>query len=121
MTADGHPFTNGDEIVISGGQMTQVIGNRYVVANATVNTFELQGINTTGFTPYVSDGFVFPYYTQGGIITELEFYEGQVWKRAYAGGMGYWHQIQIVQDENNTPFRLHATMTYFKKTGSRMI
>lgn len=121
VTASGHPFIDGDEIVISGGQMTQVIGNRYVVADATVDTFELQGVNTTGFTPYVSDGVVFPYYEGGGIITELPFYEGKVWKRAYAGGMGYWHQVEILQQENNTPFRLHGMIPYFKKTGDRMI
>ena len=36
--------------------MTELNGNTYTVANATANTFELQGIDSTAFTAYVSGG-----------------------------------------------------------------
>jgi len=121
VTAPGHPFFDGKEIIISGGDMTEVISNIYIVANATVDTFELRGINTSGYTPYTSGGVVFPSYTGGGIVAELPFYSGKVWKRAYAGGVGYWHQVRVFQQESNSPFRLHAMMPWFKQTGGRMI
>ena len=121
VTAAGHPFANGMEVVISGGDMVEVIGNRYVVANATVNTFELEGVDTTGFTAYTTGGVVFHYYQGGGVVTELPYYEGKIWKRAYGGGVGYWHQIRIYQENNNSPFRVHGFMPWFKRTGSRMI
>jgi hypothetical protein len=121
VTAADHPFADGMEVVISGGDMTEVIGNLYVVANATEDTFELEGIDSTGFTAYTTGGVVFPYYTGGGKITELPFYQGKIWKRVYGGGSGYWHQLEIVQDESNTPFKLYGMMPWFKRTGGRMI
>lgn len=57
VTATGHPFVNGDKVSISGVVgMTQLNGNVYTVANKTTNTFELSGINGTGFGAYTSGG-----------------------------------------------------------------
>lgn len=57
VTATGHPFVNGDKVSISGVVgMTQLNGNVYTVANKATNTFELSGINGTGFTAYTSGG-----------------------------------------------------------------
>lgn len=53
---------NGDQIVIQGvSGMTEVNfdgSNIYTVANIAGNTFELQGIDTTGFGAYASGGTV---------------------------------------------------------------
>lgn len=55
----GHPFTNGQTVVIYDVQgMTQVNGNSYIIAGATGTTFQLSGINSTGFTAYTSGGDV---------------------------------------------------------------
>jgi len=57
VTANGHQWTNGDRITITGVVgMTQLNTNTYTVANKTTNTFELSGTNTTGFTAYASGG-----------------------------------------------------------------
>ena len=62
VTASSHGYDNGDEVVITGvSGMTEVNGKRFLVADKTTNTFELQDkdavdINSTGFTAYSSGG-----------------------------------------------------------------
>src|SRR5262245_47939222 len=59
VTANGHGFSNGDFVLIAGVVgMTQVNNRRFVVANATANTFELSGINTAIYSNYLSGGTV---------------------------------------------------------------
>ncbi len=61
VTATAHPFSDGQQVFISNvvgmieinSTVSQV---RYTVANSTANTFELLGINGTGFTAYTSGG-----------------------------------------------------------------
>lgn len=56
-TSAAHTFANGETITPSGVVgMTQVNGNAYVIGNVTSNTFELNGIDSTGFTAYASGG-----------------------------------------------------------------
>lgn len=62
VTANGHGYSNGDEVFISGVVgMTEVNGKSFIVTNKAANTFELYdvdgvAVNTTGFTTYVSGG-----------------------------------------------------------------
>ena len=62
VTATSHGYENGDEVLISGvGGMTEVNGKRFLVADKTTNTFELQDkdgtdINSSAFTTYTSGG-----------------------------------------------------------------
>jgi hypothetical protein len=62
VTASSHNYSNGDEVLISGvSGMTEVNGKRFLVADKTTNTFELQDkdgvdINSSGFTAYSSGG-----------------------------------------------------------------
>jgi hypothetical protein len=62
VTATSHGYENGDEVLISGvSGMTEVNGKRFLVADKTTNTFELQDkdgvdINSTSFTAYSSGG-----------------------------------------------------------------
>lgn len=54
-------YANGDSVYIDGVVgMTQVNGREFIVANVNVgaNTFELSGINSTGYTVYSSGGTV---------------------------------------------------------------
>lgn len=58
-------YANGDRVVITGVVgMTQVNNREFTVANvnAGANTFELSGINSTGFGAYVSGGSVAEIY-----------------------------------------------------------
>ena len=62
VTATSHGYSNGDEVVITGVVgMTEVNGKRFLVADKTTNTFELQDkdgvdINSSAFTAYSSGG-----------------------------------------------------------------
>jgi len=62
VTATSHGYSNGDEVVITAvGGMTEVNGKRFLVADKTTNTFELQDkdgvdINSSTFTTYTSGG-----------------------------------------------------------------
>jgi hypothetical protein len=57
VTITSHTFTNGDRIFVSGvAGMTQLNNREFTVANATTNTFELSGIDSTGFDAYTSGG-----------------------------------------------------------------
>jgi hypothetical protein len=62
VTASSHGYENGDEVVITAvGGMTEVNGKRFLVADKTTNTFELQDkdgvdINSSSFTTYTSGG-----------------------------------------------------------------
>ena len=61
-TSTAHGYTDGDAVDISGiTGMTELNGKRFLVANKTSNTFELQDengddVDTSAYTTYVSDG-----------------------------------------------------------------
>lgn len=57
VTATGHPFSNGDRVLIeSVGGMTQINNLSHTVANATANTFELLAVDSTAYGAYTSGG-----------------------------------------------------------------
>ena len=57
VTATSHGYSNGDHVWINSVVgMTEVNGRRFTVANVTTNTFELSGVNTSGYTAYSSGG-----------------------------------------------------------------
>jgi hypothetical protein len=57
VTVTAHGFSNGDKIYITGvGGMTQVNNLEFTVAGITANTFQLSGINSTGYTTFTSGG-----------------------------------------------------------------
>lgn len=59
VTSVAHPYSNGDSVYIANVVgMIEVNGAFYTVANAAANTFELSGINSTGFGAYVSGGII---------------------------------------------------------------
>ena len=57
VTAEGHGFTSGDEVYLENiGGMTELNGGRYTANVLTADTFELTGIDSTGFTAFTSGG-----------------------------------------------------------------
>lgn len=57
ITANSHGFSTGETVEINSvGGMTELNGRRYRVGATTTNTFELSGIDGTGYTTYTSGG-----------------------------------------------------------------
>ena len=91
ITAANHGLSNTDAIgIFDVAGMTQLNGNGYTVANATTNTFQLSGVNGTGYSTYTSGGSIraainsSDFTTYGGevrerttTITGLDHLEGQ--------------------------------------------
>lgn len=76
ITATAHPHSNGDIVRINDiTGMTELNGNEYTVANITANTYELTGVDGTGFTAYVSGGVSSRVVTA---ISGLDHLEGEV-------------------------------------------
>lgn len=58
-----HGYSNGDRVFIANALgMTQVDNREFTVAGATADTFELSGVDATGFDDYVSGGTVAKIY-----------------------------------------------------------
>lgn len=53
-TATSHGLANGDVVVLAAVGMTELDGQIVRVAGVTTNTFELEGIDTTGFGTFTS-------------------------------------------------------------------
>lgn len=57
VTASNHTFTNGQRIRLKNiGGMTQLEDKTFTVANAATNTFELSGVDSTGYSAFTSGG-----------------------------------------------------------------
>lgn len=72
VSCTAHGYANGDKVYLCGVTgMTQIdsmaASLAYTVANATANTFELSGINSSAFTTFTA-GFVLPRDPQSGGI-----------------------------------------------------
>lgn len=66
VTSTGHGFVTGDIVRITGvSGMTQLNNNVYTVGTTTANTFQLSGVNGTGFNNYSSGGQARPCHTTG--------------------------------------------------------
>lgn len=63
VTANGHGYGNGDEVFISGvSGMNEINSGFYDVVNATANTFELSGVDSSAYGAYASGGTVSKIY-----------------------------------------------------------
>lgn len=73
VTSAAHGLINGDSVIITGILgMTELNNREFTVANKTANTFELLGIDTTGYTTYTSGGTVKKIYQVGSYFQASE-------------------------------------------------
>ena len=80
ITLGNHRFANGDRIRIAGViGMVELNDNVYTVAGRTEDTFELKGVNGTGYTAYITGGFASPWVElfddDGHYPSSVEFFE----------------------------------------------
>ena len=75
ITATGHGFSNGDKISIRGvvGMVELNTETAYTLANVATNTFELSGVDSSGFTAYGSAGVATKAAAEaGGIVVDAQ-------------------------------------------------
>jgi hypothetical protein len=102
----------GDAIYIYGVTgMNQINGGPYTVTVVDPNNVTLDGIDSSAFDAYTGAGGVY----------RRAFYKTKVWKRVFAGGIGYEHRIRLTSSGADRPFRIHAFKPYFKPRGRRTV
>ena len=78
VTVASHGYSNGDDVWINSVVgMTEVNGRRFRIANVTTNTFELSGVDSTGYTAYTSGGTAASVYEIASPFTESMLYDIQ--------------------------------------------
>lgn len=111
ITADSNGLTDGQEIFITGANGAEINGGPYVVSVVDENTFTVP-VNGSSFATY----------TGGGIVSYYDPSEfNKVWKRIYAGGTGYTHQVQIINEGIDQTVQIHSITPWFRQVRSRML
>lgn len=86
-------FNNGDEVYIEGvSGMTEVNGRLFTINNVNTgaNTFELQGVDSTGYTAYTANGTIKnTIFTLGGVTPASATVAINVSWTASSGAKGY--------------------------------
>jgi len=78
VTSSSHGYSNGDHVWISGVVgMTELNSRRFTVANKTTNTFELSGVNSSGYTAYSSGGVANKVYEIATTYTDSQIFDLQ--------------------------------------------
>lgn len=76
VTSAAHGYSNGDRVVIDGVQGMLEINNReYQIANVTTDTFELVGINSSGYFAYAGGGTVSKIIEVTTTYTEAQLFD----------------------------------------------
>lgn len=111
VTLKNHGLSNGSEIYIYGAQgMRSVSGGPYTVTVVNENNVSI-GVDSSGFSEY----------TTGGTVVKRLYYRTKVWKRIFAGGIGYSHRYKITTLSGSQEFILHAAKAWFKPVSRRTI
>lgn len=113
INAPGHGLSTGSTVYIYGviGMIQVNSGNGYVITVVDGNNFTLDGVDSSAYTAYSGAGGVYL----------LPFVQTKTWIRAYAGGIGYLHQVRIEINGGDRPFRMHAIKPFFRPRGKRTI
>jgi hypothetical protein len=116
VTAPQHGLSTGHQIYIylvkgmvqinSGQEATP-----YTVTVVDENTFTLDGIDSTLFDTYTTDGGIYL----------LPFFETKTWIRVFGGGIGFQHSIGLTTSGEDAPIRIHAFKPHFEPKGTRLI
>lgn len=111
VTASSHGLSTGAIVYLYGViGMVEVNGGPYTCTVIDENSFSI-GIDTTTYTAF----------TSGGSVYMKEFYKTKVWKRAFAGGIGYLHKVRITSSGIDKHFRISGFKPVFKQRGSRLV
>lgn len=117
VTSNKHGISTGDIIYIYGVEGMVEINNGYIVTVIDGNNFTLKDITTLVDV----DSTAFTAYTTGGEIFRREYYRTKVWKRIFAGGIGFQHRMSINNSGINDNILIHGFKPVFKPIKGRLI
>lgn len=86
-------------------------GGTFTITAIDSNNFSIDNVDSTLFDPYAGDG----------IVVQGSFQGLKVWKRVFAGAVGFAHRMRLTNNQAEQPIRIHAIMPWFRPVGSRMI
>lgn len=84
-------------------------------------SYTITYIDTDNFSLNLLDGTSLPIYLGNGIAVRGQFEGTKVWKRVFAGAIGFAHYINISNKATDSPVNIHAIMPWFRPAGNRMI
>lgn len=128
VTITGHNFSNGTVIrILDVGGMIEVNNSLYTVAGATTDTFQLSGIDSTGFGTYTANGTVdaqfwnnssgfirFPAFTIRGLYNETYDFRVKAIS-SWHERKSPWFEDQItINTPDNIPFEPGATKNQWR-------
>ena len=118
-----HGKENGDTVIITDVDgMTEVNNTVYTVANKTADTYELSGVNTSGYTAYTSDGVSSTPERRitfnGGFDTETSVWQAALKVCEIARCVLVWNgiEITIAIDKASTPVQMFAVGNIYQDT-----
>lgn len=120
ITSVGHGYSNGDVIMIeSVVGMTQLNGRLYTVANKTDDTFELSGVDSSGYTAYASAGTL----TKGAFYAAKPSVAMKSFTHGNTGATDHWGVtgVAAMMDAFTPPFKTAAgevTGAFAERMGS---
>ncbi len=118
-----HSLQNGDKIfVVNVLGTTQINNALYTISVVDVDNFSLNGIDATGWTPYLSGGI---WYTSPSNGQTYTFGSQYAWYRFYSNQFGQYLRIGLTYDDilmnqlgtHQMPFELNAMNCYFRPGG----
>jgi hypothetical protein len=126
ITSVNYSLPTGSQIYISGILGTVELNSSYqTITVIDANTFSLDGVDSTGFTPYISGGAwnltINPLIVSGSQLSDYR------WYRFFATSYGQYLRLGITYDDilmnqlctHQTGFELHG-MNFFFRPGGRL-
>ncbi len=126
ITSKDYSLPTGSQILISNIVGTTQLNNlTYMITVIDTNTFSLDGIDATGFTPYIRDGAW--NLKNNPLIVSGSQYSDYRWYRFYATSFGQYVRLSVTYDDilmnqlstHQTGFELYG-MNFFFKPGGRL-
>lgn len=106
-----HGLETGDSIQIYRSEgMLSLNGQSFTITYIDEDNFSLDSVDSSAL----------PVYLGNGIVVKGEFQGTKVWKRVFAGAIGFGHYIKITNNATDSPISIHAIMPWFRKAGNRM-
>lgn len=109
--AENHGLSTNDIVYIYAVEgMKEVNTGPFTITVVDNDNFTI-GVDTSAYTAYAGDGMLF----------KRQFYRTKAWKRAYAGGIGYFQNVKVKSDGADQPLSIYEMRPYMRGRGKRAL